>query len=81
MPPPNFPSVCMHLKTSLAKKKEFLGYTLQRIKLYKYFFDCLKNHFCIQSVDADVNFDKLVHENRFYSIMTAFRRSVQSWED
>ena len=33
-----------------------------------------KNHFCIH-VNGDVNFDKLVHENMFYSVITGFPKS------
>ena len=33
-----------------------------------------KNHFCIH-VNGDVNFDKLVHENMFYSVFTCFPKS------
>ena len=33
-----------------------------------------KNHFCIH-VNGDVNFDKLVHENMFYSVITCFPKS------
>ena len=37
---------------------------------------CCKNHFriCIH-VNGDVNFDKLVHENMFYSVITGFPKS------
>ena len=37
-------------------------------------YGCCKNHFCIH-VNGDVNFDKLVHENMFYSVITGFPKS------
>ena len=38
-----------------------------------------KNHFCIH-VNGDVNFDKLVHENMFYSVIVGFPKSGHIWE-
>ena len=37
-------------------------------------YGCCKNHFCIH-VNGDVNFDKLVHESMFYSVITGFPKS------
>ena len=37
-------------------------------------YGCCKNHFCIH-VNGDVNFDKLVHENMFYSVIVGFPKS------
>ena len=37
-------------------------------------FRCYKNHFCIY-VNGDVNFDKLVHENMFTSLMAGSVKS------
>ena len=37
-------------------------------------YGCYNNHFCVH-VNGDVNFDKLVHENMFYSVMPGFRKS------
>ena len=37
-------------------------------------YGCCKNHFCVH-VNGDVNFDKLVHENMFYSVIVGFPKS------
>ena len=37
-------------------------------------YGCCKNHFYIH-VNGDVNFDKLVHENMFFSVITGFPKS------
>ena len=37
-------------------------------------YGCFKNHYC-KHVNGDVNFDKLVHENMFYSIVVGFPKS------
>ena len=52
-------------------KPKSCSFPLQRYR-------CCKNHFCIH-VNEDVNFDKLVHENMFYSIITGFPKSGHIW--
>ena len=42
-------------------------------------YGCCKNHFCIH-VNGDVNFDKLVHENMFYSVIVGFPKSGHIFE-
>ena len=41
-------------------------------------YGCCKNHFCIH-VSGDVNLDKLVHENMFYSVITGYPKSGHIW--
>ena len=41
-------------------------------------YGCCKNHFCIH-VNGDVNFDKLVHENMFYSVIVGFPKSGHNY--
>ena len=37
-------------------------------------YGCCKTCFCMH-VNGDINFDKLVHENMFLSVMTGFHKS------
>ena len=41
-------------------------------------YGCCKNHFCIH-VNGDVNLDKLVHENMFYSVITGYPKSGHNY--